>query len=168
MPMPPYLTIIGEKQKLITEGCSSLESIGNNYQLGREDQILVESFDQHFGRPQGAQPGHRVHGPFTITKMLDKSTPLLFEAWRTGETLSQCKFDWYRISPNGFHEHFFTMVYKDALITDIHIAMPHWRDPAFAHITQLETVTFTYRNNSSTHETCGTTGSDYWNEGASA
>ncbi|MDY7562943.1 Hcp family type VI secretion system effector [Pseudomonas sp. 10B1] len=168
MPMPPYLTIIGEKQKLITEGCSSLESIGNNYQLGREDQILVESFDQHFGQPQGAQPGHRVHGPFTITKMLDKSTPLLFEAWRTGETLSQCKFDWYRISPNGFHEHFFTMVYKDALITDIHIAMPHWRDPAFAHITQLETVTFTYRNNSSTHETCGTMGSDYWNEGASA
>ena len=168
MSMPTYLTIIGEKQKLITGGCSSLESIGNNYQLGREDQILVESFDQHFGRPQGAQSGHRVHGPFIITKMLDKSTPLLFEAWRTGETLSLCTLDWYRVSPGGFQEHYFTMVYKDALITDIHISMPRWRDPAVAHITPLETVTFTYRTIASTHETCGTMGSDYWDEGTSA
>jgi len=113
MPMPPYLTLIGEKQKLITQGCSTLESMGNNYQLGREDQILVELFEQHFCRPKGAQSSGRVHGPVTITKVFDKATPLIFEAWRTGETLSLCKLDWYRISPSGFQEHFYTMVFKD-------------------------------------------------------
>ncbi|MDB6049866.1 MAG: hypothetical protein JWR17_2612 [Pseudomonas sp.] len=168
MPMPPYLTLVGEKQNLITQGCSTLESIGNNYQIGRENQILVESFEHHFRRPEGAQSGGRVHGPVTITKAFDKATPLIFEAWRTGETLSVCTLDWYRISPNGFQEHFYTMVFKDAVITDIHVSMPHWRDPAFAHVTQLESVTFAYRTITSTHEVCGTMGSDYWRDGASA
>jgi type VI secretion system secreted protein Hcp len=168
MPMPPYLTLVGEKQKLITEGCSTLESIGNNYQLGREDQILVESFQQHFYRPEGAQSSGRVHGPVTITKAFDKATPLIFEAWRTGETLSLCKLDWYRISPNGFQEHFYTMEFKDAVITHISLTMPHWRDPAFAHVTQLEAVTFAYRTNFTTHEVSGTTGSDYWHDGSYA
>ena len=168
MPMPPYLTLIGEKQKLITQGCSTLESMGNNYQLGREDQILVESFHQHFYRPKGAQAGGRVHGPVTITKVFDKATPLIFEAWRTGETLSLCKLDWYRISPRGFQEHFYTMVFKDAVITNIDLTMPNWRDPAFAHVTQLEAVTFAYRTITVTHENCGTMGSDNWHDGSLA
>ncbi|MDB6047520.1 MAG: hypothetical protein JWR17_266 [Pseudomonas sp.] len=106
MPMPPYLTLVGEKQKLITEGCSTLESIGNNYQLGREDQILVESFQQHFYRPEGAQSSGRVHGPVTITKAFDKATPLIFEAWRTGETLSLVSWTGTEYHPMAFKSTF--------------------------------------------------------------
>lgn len=167
MPLPPYLTIIGEKQKLITEGCSTLESIGNNYQLGREDQVLVESFEHHFYRPEGAQSGGRVHGPVTITKAFDKATPLIFEAWRTGEILKLCKLEWYRNSPTSGQEHFYTMEFTDAVITNISLTMPHWRDPESAHVTQLEAVTFAYRTIISTHEISRTTGSDYWHGGSS-
>jgi type VI secretion system secreted protein Hcp len=162
------MTIIGEKQKLITEGCSSLDSIGNHYQVGREDKILVESFDQNFHTPEGAQSDGHVHGPFTITKMFDKASPLLFEAWRTRETLSLCKLECYRISPKGFEEHFYTIVFKDAVITNIHNSIPQWRDPAVAHVTQLEVVTFAYRTITLSHEVCGTMGSDYWRAGSLA
>ncbi len=36
-----YLTLKGQKQGLISAGCSSIDSIGNKGQLGHIDQILV-------------------------------------------------------------------------------------------------------------------------------
>ncbi len=36
-----YLRLEGNKQGLISKGCSSQESIGNKYQRGHEDQIFV-------------------------------------------------------------------------------------------------------------------------------
>ncbi|MDE9504281.1 type VI secretion system tube protein TssD, partial [Xenorhabdus bovienii] len=38
-----YLTLNGKKQGLISAGCSTLDSIGNRYQKGHEDQIQVLS-----------------------------------------------------------------------------------------------------------------------------
>ncbi|GKW17185.1 hypothetical protein PEC301937_31340 [Pectobacterium carotovorum subsp. carotovorum] len=34
-----YTSINGQKQGLISSGCSTLDSIGNRYQTGHEDQI---------------------------------------------------------------------------------------------------------------------------------
>jgi type VI secretion system secreted protein Hcp len=168
MSVAHYMTIIGKKQNLITQGCSTLESIGNGYQQGREDQILVHSFDHGVYRPQGAQSGGRIHRPVTITKALDKSTPLIYNAVASGEILSLCKIDWYRVSPKGFQGHFFTTEFKDAIITSAHTVSPQFNDPAFAHITQVETVSFTYRTIVWTHEASRTVGSDYWHDGALA
>lgn len=36
-----YLKMTGEKQGLISSGCSTLESIGNKYQSSHEDEIFV-------------------------------------------------------------------------------------------------------------------------------
>jgi len=161
-----YMTLIGKTQNLISEGASSLESIGNNYQQGREDQIQVRSFNQGFFLPAGAQSEGRVHRPLIITKTLDSSTPLLLNAIRTGETLSLCKLDVYRISPKGFQEHFFTIKLTDAVIVDLDVVNPNVEDPACSHITQVEKVCFSYRTVTWTHEIRKTEGSDYWHEGA--
>ena len=40
-----YLELTGDKQGLISSGCSSLQSIGNRSQLGHEDQIQVLSLN---------------------------------------------------------------------------------------------------------------------------
>lgn len=164
MPVPSYMTIIGTQQNLITQGCSTLESIGNSYQVGREDQILVESFIHGVYRPEGGQSGGRIHRPLTITKALDKSTPLIYNALASGETLSLCKIDWYRISSKGFQEHFFTIELKDAVITASDVVSPQYNDPACAHITQVETVSFAYRTIVWTHEVGRTVGNDYWRD----
>lgn len=40
-----YLELTGDKQGLISSGCSSLQSIGNRSQLGHEDQIQILSLN---------------------------------------------------------------------------------------------------------------------------
>lgn len=91
MPTPAYMTIEGELQGLITAGTFTEESVGNVYQEGHEDQILVEAFDHNVTLPrdpQSGQPsGQRVHGPIEITKVFDKSSPLLYAALTSGERM---------------------------------------------------------------------------------
>jgi type VI secretion system secreted protein Hcp len=162
MSFASYLTLIGKKQNLISEGASSFESIGNNYQNGREDQIFVRSFNSGFFRPQGAQGDGRMHRPLMITKSVDGATPLIMEAFRTAETLSLCQLELYRISPKGFQEHYFTIRLKDAVIFDQDIVSPDVLDPAYAHLAPVEKVCFSYRTIAYAHEVRRTEGSDYW------
>ncbi|PHM36269.1 hypothetical protein XIS1_1110067 [Xenorhabdus innexi] len=47
-----YVTIKGKLQGLISQGCSTLDSIGNKYQLGHEDQVFVLQFNHGVARAQ--------------------------------------------------------------------------------------------------------------------
>ncbi len=166
MPTPAYMTIEGELQGLITAGTFTEESVGNIYQEGHEDQILVEAFEHNVTLPrdpQSGQPsGQRVHGPIVITKVFDKASPLLYSALTSGERMSQCKIDWYRTSATGTQEHYFSIELEDAIIVDVQASMPNCQDPGQAHFTHLETVAFTYRKITWTHEVSGTSGHDDW------
>jgi type VI secretion system secreted protein Hcp len=166
MPTPAYLSIEGATQGQITSGAFTADSVGNIYQEGHEDEILVEAFSHNVTvptDPQSGQPtGQRVHKPLTITKVFDKSSPMLYQALTTGEKLNNCKLKWYRTSPAGVQEHYFTMELEDAIITDIQARMPNCQDPAKAHFTHLEEVSFSYRKIIWTHEVAGTSSQDDW------
>ena len=166
MPTPAYLSIEGSNQGQITSGAFTADSVGNVYQEGHEDEILVEAFSHNVTvptDPQSGQPtGQRVHKPLTITKVFDKSSPMLYQALTTGEKLTNCKLKWFRTSPAGVQEHYFTMELEDAIITDIQARMPNCQDPAKAHFTHLEEVSFSYRKIIWTHEVAGTSSMDDW------
>ena len=166
MPTPAYLTIQGETQGAITEGTFTADSVGNIYQEGHENEILVEAFKHTVTVPtdvQSGQPtGQRMHKPLIITKVFDKSSPLLYRALTTGEKLPTVELKWYRTSTQGTQEHYFTTKLEDAIITDITAHMPNCQDPSQAHFTHLEEVSFTYRKITWTHEVGGTTGEDDW------
>ena len=166
MPTPAYLTIEGATQGKITDGAFTEESVGNVYQEGHENEILIEAFDHTVTvptDPQSGQPtGQRVHKPLTITKVFDKSSPLLYTALTTGEKLNTCEIKWYRTSISGTQEHYFTIALEDAIITNIVAHMPNCQDPSQAHFTHLEDVSFNYRKITWTHEIASTSGSDDW------
>jgi type VI secretion system secreted protein Hcp len=166
MPTPAYLSIVGETQGAMTSGAFTGESVGNIYQEGHEDEILVQAFSHECSVPtdvQSGQPtGQRVHKPMTITKIFDKSSPLLYVALSTGERLSACRLKWYRTSAAGVQEHYFTIALEDAVVTNIRSYMPNCQDPSQAHFTHLEDVSFTYRKIIWTHEVAGTSGEDDW------
>lgn len=166
MPTPAYLSVEGTKQGLITSGTFTQDSVGNIYQEGHEDQILVQAFDHQViipRDPQSGQPtGQRVHKPLMITKVFDKSSPLLFTALTTGERLTKCRLEWFRTSAEGTQQHYFTIELEDAIIVDILSSMPNCQDPGQSHFTHLEDVYFTYRKITWTHEVSGTSGSDDW------
>ena len=46
MPTPAYLSLEGTKQGLITAGTFTEDSVGNIFQEGHEDQILVQCWMQ--------------------------------------------------------------------------------------------------------------------------
>ena len=165
MPTPAYLSITGVKQGLITAGTFTQDSVGSIYQEGHEDQILVQAFAHQViipRDPQSGQPtGQRVHKPLMISKVFDKSSPLLFSALTTGEEVS-CRLEWLRTSSAGTQEHYFTIELEGATIVDIQSRMPNCQDPENAHFTHLEDVHFTYRKIIWTHEVAGTSGSDDW------
>ncbi|BBP64305.1 MULTISPECIES: Hcp family type VI secretion system effector [Pseudomonas] len=166
MATPAYMVIKGRKQGLITAGAFSAESVGNIYQEGREDQIMVQGFQHHITRPRDSQSGQttsqRVHHPLIITKVFDKATPLLQQALTSGETLEKVEIQWMRTSAEGTQEHYFTTTMLDAVIVEIKDYMFNCQDPANAHFTHLEDVHFSYRKITWNHEVCGTMGSDDW------
>ena len=164
MASPAYLSITGTKQGLITSGAFTEDSVGNMYQEGHEDQVMIQSYSHSMTLPtdsQSGQPaGQRKHNPFIVTKDLDKSTPLLANAMTSGEMLERCELRLYRTSATGAQEHYFTIELMDALIVNINSGMPSARsgNPSPA----METVAFSYRSINWEHVSCGTSGCDDW------
>ncbi len=166
MPTPAYMTIEGQKQGPITQGTLTADSVGNIYQEAHQDEILVEAFKHEVMIPtdvQSRQPtGQRMHKPLVVTKVFDKSSPLLYTALTTGERMKKVEIKWYRTSMDGVQEHYFTHELEDAVIVNIHAYMHNCQDPSLSHFTHLEDVSFTYRKITWTHEVAGTSGSDDW------
>ena len=164
MPTPAYMTIEGITQGLITRDTFTEKSVGKIYQEGHENEILVQAFEHQVVRPtdpQSGQPtGSRVHKPLMITKVFDKSSPLLFRALTYGEPLT-CTLRWYRPAGEGV-EHYFTIELIEAVIVDIQSRMVNCQDPNLAHFTHLEDVYFSYRKISWEHLVSNTESEDDW------
>lgn len=166
MPTPAYMRISGYRQGLITAGASTSESIGNIYQEGHEDEVMVQAFSHQIIIPRDPQSGQvtgkRVHKPLMISKVFDKASPLILNALTSGEVLNICHIHWYRTPVTGEQELYYSIKLEDAVIVDVQSRMPNCQDPNLAHFTHLEDVYFTYRKITWTHEVCGTSGSDDW------
>lgn len=164
MPTPAYLSIEGEKQGKISGGALTADSIGGKAQQGHEDEIYVQAFKHIIEKPVDSQTGQptgpRVHQPMTITKEFDKSSPLLYNALVTGETLKTCELKWYRTSREGKQEHYFTIKLTDAIVTNITAYMPNCLDDKNNKLTHLEDVSFSYRKIEWKHEKASTVGAD--------
>lgn len=172
MAMPAYMTITGFKQGEITKAAFTADSVGNIFQEGHEDQIMVQAFSHEViipRDPQSGQPtGQRVHKPVKITKMFDKSSPLLMQALTTGELLPEVIIHWYRASAASTRELYYITKLEDAIIVNIKGYMHNCQDQTTAHFTQLEDVEFSYRKITWEHTIGNTESSDDWRTPASA
>jgi len=166
MPTPAYMTVEGKTQGNITKDAFTEQSVGNIWQEGHEDEVLVQAFKHSVmipRDPQSGQPsGQRTHRPVTVTKIFDKASPLLYNALCSGELLPKVQIKWYRTAPTGTQEHYFTIELVDAIIVDMQSYMPNCQDPANEAFTHLEDVSFSYRQITWTHEVASTSGSDDW------
>jgi len=165
MPTPAYMSIEGETQGLITEGCNTPESIGNLYQEEHENEFIVQAFENIVFKPTDIQTGQpsgvRKYEPLIVTKIYDQSSPLLHQALVTGEIL-QCEIKWFRTNIEGVEEHYFTHTLEDAMITRIEQYMPNCLDPANAHMLHMEKISLTFRKIMLNHEVASTEGADDW------
>ncbi|MHC8323117.1 Hcp family type VI secretion system effector [Pseudomonas sp. GB2N2] len=163
MPTSAYLYMEGQKLGLITDGASSLASVGNVFQESHQNKIMVQAFSHQVTVPRDLQfphsTGPRVHKPLMISKVVDKSSPLLHRALAIRDVLTPCCFTWYRNGQNGA-EIYYQIDLVDAVIVDIQSKMIQSTDAGSAQSTIIEDVYFTYRKIIWSHVGGNTTESD--------
>ncbi|SDX09791.1 hypothetical protein SAMN05444064_112129 [Pseudomonas syringae] len=117
-----YMTINGQTQGLISRGCSSKGSLGGKCQTGHQDEIMVLSLTHNMANIGNLN--QTTHRPIVITKNVDKASPLLNKALANRESID-CKIDFYRTSPAGAQEKFYTIKISGGLIVDLTLDVPH-------------------------------------------
>jgi hypothetical protein len=154
-----YMTLAGKTQRLISASCSTQESMGNKYQSGHTDEIMVLSYNHtmanigNINRP--------THHPIIITKNVDKSSPLLAQALSNREEINGT-ISFYRVSPAGTQEKFYSVSISGGIIADLTLDMPHVILQSDAE--PQEHVAIRYREITWRHHLAGTSGYSFWGE----
>ena len=132
MEISAYLSINGRVQGKIEGSCM---------RLNRENQIVLTDFNHSVHVPgysqAGTSSGSIVHKPISFAKEVDKSTPKLYQALVSKELLLEAKFAWYRYSPSGGEELYYSVVVKNAFITEIAPYTPEHSNLRFMERVQL-------------------------------
>lgn len=152
-----YMTISGKTQGLISAGCSTQDSIGNKCQVAHTNEIMVLSYTHSMVNVGNLNKA--THRPVVITKNVDKSSPLLAQALSSGEEIS-CTISFYRVSPYGIQEKFYSVIIEGGVVADLTLDMPHVvlqndSEPQ-------EHLAIRYRDITWVHHVAGTTGHSAW------
>ncbi|MGV7963404.1 Hcp family type VI secretion system effector [Photorhabdus tasmaniensis] len=151
-----YLSLNGKKQGLISAGCSTLDSIGNRYQKGHEDQIQVLSLSHMMTREQNVE-----HHPVQFLKPIDKSSPLLAMAISSNELLNAV-FLFYRTNTAGQLELFYEVKLTEASIVDVSCTYPNSINNN--EMMPYEKILLKYRSITWNHITAGTSAYSIWDD----
>lgn len=165
MSQPLYVKIEGATQGEISKGAFTADSVGNVFQEGHEDECFCQALTYHVTIPRDPQSGQvtgqRVHQPASLTKYVDKASPLLLGAVASGEML-QMEAHFFRTSTAGQQEHYYTIKFTDAVLVDYKQYTPEALNPENGPYRDMEDLRFTYRMVEVTHDVAGTSGSDDW------
>jgi type VI secretion system secreted protein Hcp len=156
------MSITGAKQGQITQDACNPESIGNDHEKEHVNQIKVLAFDHLIEVPgdivSGQTTGRPVHRALRITKLFDRSSPLLYQAMITGETLSEVEISWYRTAVVGGEELYYRTMLEGARIVQIRDLMADCRDMDKSRSSHMQEVDFCYDTISWSHEISNTVG----------
>ena len=152
-----YMKLKGQKQGQIT---------GSVTQKGHEGSILVIAVDHSIVSPRdagsGLPTGKRQHKPFVITKELDKSSPLLYNALVSGENITSWELQFWTAGQTGKEAQYYSVKLTNANISSIEFKMLNTKDPDTAKFAPFEEVAFTYQKIEWTWTQGGITTTDDW------
>lgn len=162
MALNAYLKLKGQRQGEIK---------GSVTQKGRENKIMVIAVNHEIISPRdpasGLPTGKRMHKPFTITKELDKSSPLLYNALTTNENISEWELQFWTpqlkaASGVGTEVQHYTVKLTNANIANISFKMANNKHPDLMKFAEYEEVAFTYQKIEWTWNDGGITAGDDW------
>jgi type VI secretion system secreted protein Hcp len=135
---------------------------------GREGSVELVAFDHGVNIPTdgntGKLTGTRVHKPVKLTKETDASTPYLYKAVTSGQTLKSVEIKWYRIDDAGKEKEYFNTKLDNVKIVAVNPKMLDIKNPDYEKHNHLEdvelryeTITWSYKDGNIIHK-------DTWNE----
>ena len=152
-----YMRLTGDTQSEIK---------GSVTQAGREDSIMVIGFNHEVVSPRdaasGLPTGKRQHKPLTITKELDKATPLIMNVLVNNENVSAWELRFWQPSSTGQELQFYTVQLVNANVAGIRTEMLNNKYPENMQHKEREHVSFTYQKIIWTYEDGGITAEDDW------
>ena len=138
-----FMTVEGQTSGGISDGAGTHDSVGVRYIEGHQDEIYCISFGHSITTPYNAKTGlptgEKLHGPVVVFKYFDRSSPQLYLALVSGETLSQVVLKFYRVSTTGIMEHFFTVELINAKVVEITASSGQGFE------SQAEAISFTFK-----------------------
>jgi type VI secretion system secreted protein Hcp len=130
---------------------------------GVQGACMVTAFEHEVTSPRdhasGLPTGRRQHKPFTISKPIDRATPLLHHAMIDGAHFPTVQLRMYRPGAAGEAQHYFTMTLTNAQVVDMDCFT---EGVATESCTHMEHVAFTYQKIEWTWVDGGVTAVDDW------
>jgi type VI secretion system secreted protein Hcp len=152
-----YMRLTGETQGEIK---------GSVTQSGREDSIMIIGFAHEVVSPRdaasGLPTGKRQHKPITVTKEIDKSTPLLMNVLTYNENVKDWELRFWQPSPSGKEVQFYTIQLVNASVAGIRSEMLNNKYPENMQHKEREHISFCYQKVIWTFEDGGITAEDDW------
>lgn len=140
MALNAYLRMVGTKTGTVQ---------GSVTTKGREGKIMVIALRHEIVSPRdpasGLATGKRQHEPLTITKELDRSSPILHAMQANNEAIKEWELQFYRPSTStGVETQHFTIRLTNAAIASIRMEMPNNKRPELTGLETFEEVAFVY------------------------
>ena len=138
----------------------------------REGSIEVLSFSHGLLVPTdnntGKITGTRLHAPLVIEKESDSSSPYLYKAVATGQTLKSAEIKWYKINDAGQEVEYFNMLLENVRIVSINPVMHNCKEPGLQMHNHNEGVQLRYERITWKYCDGNVQYSDAWNERVTA
>lgn len=119
--------------------------------LERENSIQIDSFSQEMAR----EGGKIEHKHIVFTKVIDKTSPILFKALSSDERVDSAEFRFFRpsASGSGSEEHFYTIKIEYGKIESM-ITFTGTNDPYYFEEISIsfQDITWTDEINGATHK----------------
>ncbi|ADU70751.1 Hcp family type VI secretion system effector [Pantoea sp. At-9b] len=111
----------------------------------------------------GKVTGTRVHAPLQFTKAIDSSSPYLYKAVTTGQTLKSAELKWYLIDSGGNEVEYFNTRLENVKVVKVSPLMHDIKDPAKEQHNHLEEIELRYEKITWTFKEGNLVHSDEWN-----
>ncbi|ROP62208.1 type VI secretion system secreted protein Hcp [Enterobacter sp. BIGb0383] len=131
----------------------------------REYSIEFKGLHHNLSTPTdnmtGKPTGKRIHSPLMIVKEFDYSSPYLYKAVATGQTLKKAELKFYKINDAGQEAEYFNILLEGVRIVSVSPSMAAPEDTNNNHMEQIE---FRYERITWKHNDGNIIFSDSWNE----
>ncbi|CQH53749.1 hemolysin-coregulated protein [Yersinia pseudotuberculosis] len=132
MAIPVYLWLKDDGGADI-KGSVDVQSREGSIEIVAQDHNLYIPTDNNTGKLTGT----RIHTPFVFTKEIDASTPYLYKAVTTGQTLKTAEFKWYRIDDAGQEVEYFNTKLENVKVVKVRgVVTPSGTAP-WCHLTDV-------------------------------
>lgn len=159
MAIPVYLWLKDDGGNPI-KGAVNVQGREGSIEVQAQEHSLYIRTDDNTGK----LAGNRVHTPFVFIKEIDSSSPYLYKAVTTGQTLKSAEFKWYRIDDAGQEVEYFNTLMEKVKVVKVAPKMHNIKDPSKDKYNHLEEIELRYEKIIWTYKDGNIIHSDAWAE----